>query len=425
MEVSFVKPVNFVDSAARNELKVVQTAVTTPSGILQDIYNEVLLASHGSYQASSVSVIGSNKIEIKFPNDYPESLENVVKYYRANLKSDQFKESSGIRNNRAFHKLSSTNGKSEVVFKKCGVGEKRIYIGNYSSRNKELNPFLELDKPFVVMRKRDLQNYLRDAQAEFFFPSQKYYYPHKLQSCYQEAVELLGSMPEQLSGTIKEIQPDTQNRVYLVAASRRLNPLLLLSKFCLPHLTTVVFVIRGNKIFCKPVFTSTHEQKPLPKEFVSSDLYRHRNRIQDASDLSYLSATDSLGNCGPRGQEQAVFREQVLDANDRCVISSCGILAILEAAHIKPYVVCCEQGQREEMFDPKNGLTLRADLHKLFDAKLISFGIDRGRVVLLISEEVSPQERKKLAIEEGQFIHIDALEHEHYLQYHREHIFRP
>ena len=37
MEVSFVKPVNFVDSAARNELKVVQTAVTTPSGMLQDI----------------------------------------------------------------------------------------------------------------------------------------------------------------------------------------------------------------------------------------------------------------------------------------------------------------------------------------------------------------------------------------------------
>ena len=39
--------------------------------------------------------------------------------------------------------------------------------------------------------------------------------------------------------------------------------------------------------------------------------------------------------------------------------------------------------------------------------------------MLLISEEVSPQERKKLAIKEGQFIHIDALEHEHYLQYHR------
>ena len=47
-------------------------------------------------------------------------------------------------------------------------------------------------------------------------------------------------------------------------------------------------------------------------------------------------------------------------------ISSYGILAILEAAHVKPYVVCCEQGQREEMFDPKNRLTLRADLHKLF-----------------------------------------------------------
>ena len=31
-------------------------------------------------------MIGSNKIEIKFPNDYPESLEDVVKYYRANLK---------------------------------------------------------------------------------------------------------------------------------------------------------------------------------------------------------------------------------------------------------------------------------------------------------------------------------------------------
>jgi hypothetical protein len=64
-----------------------------------------------------------------------------------------------------------------------------------------------------------------------------------------------------------------------------------------------------------------------------------------------------------RGQQR--FRDRVRERfNDRCAISGCAFLDILEAAHVDPY-----SGPRAN--HPANGLLLRADLHTLFDLNLI------------------------------------------------------
>lgn len=52
---------------------------------------------------------------------------------------------------------------------------------------------------------------------------------------------------------------------------------------------------------------------------------------------------------------------------DRCQVSGCALLDLLEAAHISPY-----RGEDDQ--HPENGLLLRADLHTLFDLDLM--GID-------------------------------------------------
>lgn len=58
---------------------------------------------------------------------------------------------------------------------------------------------------------------------------------------------------------------------------------------------------------------------------------------------------------------QGIFRVQVLDAYGRaCAVTGEHSLPVLDAAHIKPYA---EGGEH----DVTNGLSLRADLHRIFD----------------------------------------------------------
>lgn len=64
---------------------------------------------------------------------------------------------------------------------------------------------------------------------------------------------------------------------------------------------------------------------------------------------------------------QAKFRRAVFEMfGTRCLVSGCETLAVLEAAHIVP--VSCGGGD-----DPWNGIPLRADIHRLFDAGIITF----------------------------------------------------
>jgi putative restriction endonuclease len=64
-----------------------------------------------------------------------------------------------------------------------------------------------------------------------------------------------------------------------------------------------------------------------------------------------------------RGQ-QAFRNELRTRYGDRCLVSGCEILHVLEAAHIRPY-----RGEPDNRSD--NGLLLRADIHTLFDLDLI------------------------------------------------------
>jgi putative restriction endonuclease len=67
---------------------------------------------------------------------------------------------------------------------------------------------------------------------------------------------------------------------------------------------------------------------------------------------------------------QPLFRQQILRTYDyRCCISGDGLGELLEAAHIQPYI-------DERSNHPQNGLCLRVDLHRLFDAGLITITDD-------------------------------------------------
>ena len=59
--------------------------------------------------------------------------------------------------------------------------------------------------------------------------------------------------------------------------------------------------------------------------------------------------------------------------NHTCAVSGCSVAEVVEAAHI---LGMGEQGKD----DPENGIALRVDLHRLFDANLLAINPSNGDV---------------------------------------------
>jgi HNH endonuclease len=79
-----------------------------------------------------------------------------------------------------------------------------------------------------------------------------------------------------------------------------------------------------------------------------------------------------------RGQ-QAFRNELRQQYGDRCMVSGCTLMDVVDAAHIKPY-----RGKKDNHYE--NGLLLRTDLHTLFD--LDYMGIDPKTLKVEIHPEV-------------------------------------
>jgi len=72
---------------------------------------------------------------------------------------------------------------------------------------------------------------------------------------------------------------------------------------------------------------------------------------------------------------QGIFRVQVLDAYGRaCAVTGEHSLPVLEAAHVKPYAKGGEH-------DVRNGLSLRSDVHRLFDKGYVTIDEEHRLVV--------------------------------------------
>jgi hypothetical protein len=82
-----------------------------------------------------------------------------------------------------------------------------------------------------------------------------------------------------------------------------------------------------------------------------------------------------------RGQDE--FRQRLIAVyRGRCVISNCGIVEALEAAHIVPHSV-------DGGYGSSNGLLMRSDIHTLFDLHLLSVCPDT--FVVTVNPRLKPE----------------------------------
>lgn len=140
----------------------------------------------------------------------------------------------------------------------------------------------------------------------------------------------------------------------------------------------------GKKVLIEALATSSGELQPPDDDLeLNHALWLPDDEADQLGSNEIVNYVPQEGDCRKvverqirerRGQQQ--FRDALRERyGDRCLITGCEVLAILEAAHISPY-----RGERDN--HPANGLLLRADVHTLFDLDLLGIDPDQLRVEL-------------------------------------------
>lgn len=116
---------------------------------------------------------------------------------------------------------------------------------------------------------------------------------------------------------------------------------------------------------------------------------------------------------------QNLFRTALLDYwQGRCCVSGLDVPELLRSSHIKPWAICESDDERLDVF---NGLLLAPSLDALFDAGWITF---QPEGVILFSTTLSQRAREALGVTDAMKVSRLRPEHQHYLDYHRQHVFR-
>ena len=140
------------------------------------------------------------------------------------------------------------------------------------------------------------------------------------------------------------------------------------------------------------------------------------NKLADVSEYLNLSSTEKESIIKSRiGQGQ--FRQNLINYWSACAVTGCKEHKLLRASHIKPWA----KSSATERLSLYNGLLLSPSLDLCFDSGLISFN-SLGDII--ISNELNPNDIEALSINKDMKLSKISPEHEKYLEYHRENIYK-
>jgi predicted restriction endonuclease len=141
-----------------------------------------------------------------------------------------------------------------------------------------------------------------------------------------------------------------------------------------------------------------------------------QKKLADVDDYLKLDKTERESIVKSRiGQGR--FRESLINYWSSCAVTGCKEQKVLRASHIKPW----SESTNEERLSLYNGLLLSPSLDLCFDLGFISFS-NSGEII--ISDQLSSDDIDSLGIEKGMKLSMLETNHEIFLEYHRENIFK-
>ncbi len=114
---------------------------------------------------------------------------------------------------------------------------------------------------------------------------------------------------------------------------------------------------------------------------------------------------------------QGQFRQSLINYWSACAVTGCKEQKLLRASHIKPWA----KSSATERLSLYNGLLLSPSLDLCFDSGFISFNSLGG---IIISNQLNSNDIEALSINKDMKLSSISPEHEKYLEYHRENIYK-
>jgi len=172
--------------------------------------------------------------------------------------------------------------------------------------------------------------------------------------------------------------------------------------------------------FCQSIGKTLHLN--VPKHQRTFWLYGDATRVSEERQVQEIEADETLSPTTKKALidariGQGTFRRRVQKHwRDKCAITGCEITRLLRASHIRPW----KYSDNAQRLDPFNGLFLSPNLDALFDGGLITFD-QVGRLVC--SPRLTDRDTAVL-VPAGPLRLKLKSQHEIYLAYHREYVFR-
>ena len=264
--------------------------------------------------------------------------------------------------------------------------------------------------------KSNLLHYLEDARQEYFDQEQEYHNDIGLK--FQSRHDEIAALPnEYLWFSIYDTSDnhsEQQNRAYI----RSDDPIWRVWRTLILPKISYLSILK-----LAPIDSELGHRKPIFYFQIQLD-YQFRSFVHPSLVRKFTSAGDANSPV-KRAHRQGAdkYRRGVLDHMGRCPFTLITDERLLIASHIKPYVVCMNEGREDQALDHLNGLALSPTYDKLFDQGFITF-TDRGE--LICSTLLSPMTWSRLQINPAlkRRLQIFPDDREVYLGYHRQYIFQ-
>lgn len=295
-----------------------------------------------------------------------------------------------------------------------GHGEAKLYVGSKD----EMCAFFGSDK-FVAncfILKSDLISYMNALHAEYLNPSQPYRGSAELPMLWIERMKAIETLPEVIEFKVTAQDQIVGPRGYLSSKDYgyqliREISLPLVSYISIMHLTDS----KGATIYYWKLFADFDAISDKKEALVFT--YGKKGKKSADSEERKESSKDKEIRRARQGQ--GLYREKLLAECPFCPITMINDERLLIASHIKPWAVSSDS----ERLDPKNGFMFSPLYDRLFDRGFMTFTNDRR---IQISNWISPMNKKRLGIQDGQFIQLLPLDEARleYLEFHRSSVFK-
>lgn len=295
-----------------------------------------------------------------------------------------------------------------------GNGEAKLYIAPKSI----MYPFFGKEgfnaKCFLL--KSDLVSYMNALHSEYLHPSQPYRAANKMPELWNERMTIIKSLPNVIEFTVHAQDQIVGDRGYVNSKDFGYQLIREISLPLVSYISVMQLVDSfGSTIYYWKLFADFDAISDKREALV----FTYGKKGEKIEQQRQPKESTRQSEIRRARQGQGLYREKLLADCPFCPITMINDERLLIASHIKPWAVATDK----EKIDPKNGFILSPLYDRLFDRGFMTFTEDRK---IVLSNWISPANKRRLGIVDGQFIQMLPLDDKRqaYMDFHRASVFK-